>query len=227
MSQKKYLDTITLVAISDVKINETIRSLIDCLDKMDFAYAKLITSIPIQNLPDNIILEKPVFELDSGDKYNEFIFRELFSHINTEHCLIVQHDSRIINPQLWDDKWLLNDYGGAPWLIKNDAYICHDTGEHIRVGNGGFSIRSHRLLEIPKKYDILLTQEQNQFNEDGNTCIYHRTRMLELGVKYMPLEEALIFSHELDVPEYKSQPIFGFHKYPPFQKTIFNSVVYL
>lgn len=205
------LDNVTLIAVTGTDALATIESLRKCYSLLDFAEVKLVTDqIKICN-DHNIIIEYPSHPLNSYYNYNNYTFRELGDHVQTSHCLLVQYDSWILRPELWDDGWLQYDYIGAPWPIKENSYICHDLNERVRVGNGGFSLRSKKLLDIPKQYNIPLTQEQGYFNEDGNACVYHRKQLLELGIKYAPIEVAAVFSHELDVAE--SVLSFGFHRY--------------
>ena len=47
-------------------------------------------------------------------------------------------------------KW---DYIGAPWPLSYEAFV-DPFGRHIRVGNGGFSLRSRKFLEVPTKVEV-------------------------------------------------------------------------
>lgn len=202
---------VTLLALSSIEIPATIAALQFSSRDIDFGAIKLISDVEPDNLPENIIWEYCP-KINNIMDFNHYMFSEMGKHVQTSHMLYVQHHALIIRPNLWNDEWLGNDYGGAPWMIKDDAYICHATGEHVRVGNGGFSLRSKRLLEIPNKYNLPLLQEQGWHNEDGNIVNYNRVKMLELGIKYMPLEQAVIFSYENEVPENQGIETFGFHR---------------
>jgi hypothetical protein len=204
---------ITLLAPTGDNIPTTIQALEKCYKAMEFASIKLVTHEKPKNLPHYITFEPSSFVMDTYKKYNEYVFRELGKHVDTSHCLLVQYDSWILRPELWDDAWLEWDYIGAPWPIKENSYIAN-TGERVRVGNGGFSLRSKRLLDIPKAYDLPLMQEQGYYNEDGNVTCYHRRELLALGIKYAPIEVAARFSHETDVPENDGILPFGFHRFP-------------
>jgi hypothetical protein len=186
---------LTLVAVTGTDIETTKIALEKCQSLMHFTKVMFIADAGI----------------NTYYKYNDFVFRELGPYVETSHCLLIQYDSWILRPELWDDAWLEYDYIGAPWPIKDNAYLSN--GEHVRVGNGGFSLRSKRLLELPKKYNIELTQEQGYYNEDGNICCYHRKEFLDLGIKYAPIEVACVFSHELDIPENQNILPFGFHRF--------------
>lgn len=70
--------------------------------------------------------------------YSFFILKKLKHYIKTSHLLIVHWDGFIINPACWKDDFLCYDYLGAIWPQKGGRGI---------VGNGGFSLRSMKLLE--------------------------------------------------------------------------------
>jgi hypothetical protein len=155
--------------------------------------------------------------MDSYYNYNYYVFADLFRHFDTSHCLVMQYDSWIIHPELWQDEWLNYDYIGAPWAYKEDAYIAWGTKEHVRVGNGGFSLRSKKLTELPSNKQLRLTSESDYYNEDGNICCYYRPVYLAAGIKYAPVEVAAKFSFENSVPENYGVKTFGFHKnFPRF-----------
>jgi hypothetical protein len=205
------LPHVTLLAVSSIKIPETIYALQKSCKDIEFAEVKIITDIKPDNLPSNITFEQSP-KLSCIDDYNQYVFSELWRHVNTSHCLVQQYDSYVIRPWLWDNEWLLTDYLGAPWAIRENSYIA-DNGERVRVGNGGFSLRSSFLLNAPKNLGLQLKQEQSYFSEDGNINCYHRSVLLNYGIRYGSLEQAIDFSFETWIPENNLRPSFGFHKY--------------
>jgi hypothetical protein len=94
--------------------------------------------------------------------------------------------------------------------VSPDSYITKD-GEHVRVGNGGFSLRSRRLLETPRAYGMPYLEDRGFYNEDGNICVYNRKFLLDIGIRYAPIDVAARFSKEYDVPENTGIETFGFH----------------
>ncbi len=205
------LPDVTLIIVSSIKIPETITALLKSSERISYNSIKLISHLKPNNLPNDIVFEQCP-QLNNIHDYNHYVFRELGQHVETSHCLLIQYDSWVLRPELWKDEWLKYDYIGAPWTYSEDSYIAPG-GEHVRVGNGGFSLRSKKLLDLPKKYGIQLTHERGFWNEDGNICVYHRKRFLELGIRYAPVEVAAVFSHENEVPENKNVLSFGFHRY--------------
>lgn len=102
-----------------------------------FGDALLFTDASNLALPDRV-RRVEIARLTSSEAYSRFVLRELAPWIATSHCLIVQWDGFIVNPHLWDEGFLAYDYIGASWPQFTDE---HD------VGNGGFSLRSKRLLQ--------------------------------------------------------------------------------
>ncbi len=82
---------------------------------------------------------KIVAEVRSLEDYNDFILHRLVDYCETEFVLIFQWDGFIIRPEEWSSEFMKYDYVGAPWL--------DEVGAPRVVGNGGFSLRSRRLLE--------------------------------------------------------------------------------
>jgi hypothetical protein len=138
------------------------------------------------------IIEK---NINSISDYNIFIIKKLHKLINTSHCMIVQHDGYPINYTAWNPLWLELDYMGAPWL--NQPWK-----KELSVGNGGFSLRSKRLLERVSElnYDGLEP-------EDAFVCRSNGEKLQKEGFKFATVEEAYSFSVEDSY--YKGQ--FGFH----------------
>ena len=214
MSKIKMPD-VTLIAVSSIKIPETIEALQKSYRKIEFGAVKLITHMLPEDLPKEIKFEDCPL-LNDIMKYNQYVFKDLGKHVNTSHCLLIQHDSWVLNSNLWSNNWLQWDFCGAPWLWQTNSYIT-DYDEHIRVGNGGFSLRSKKLLDAPNILGLKLEQRRGYFNEDGNLTVYHRKKLLEHGIKYAPVEIASRFSYENPVLEnnFGRMKTFGFHKFKP------------
>src|SRR5258708_19255912 len=87
--------------------------------------------------------------LASREAYSEFVLKKLVDHIDTEHVLLIQWDGYVVNPDAWLEPFLACDYIGAKWS-------WHDAAE--RVGNGGFSLRSRKLLAPLRYHRIHLTR---------------------------------------------------------------------
>lgn len=210
----KQLNDVTLIAYDTrpEKINDTILGMQKCCEKIDFASAKLLTDIEPESLPENITWEYAP-HINNINDFNLYVFSELGTHVETSHALYVQDHAYILHPELWDDNWLQYSYIGAPWPIIENSYLT-DSGERVRIGNGGFSLRSRELMFAPRVLGLKLEQRQGWFNEDGNLTIYHKDKLLKYGIKYAPIEVGAIFSYENPVSEnnFGNMKTFGFHR---------------
>jgi len=220
------LSKITLIAIDNTpRIGNTIKAIYTCMDQCKFGAVKLITSSEYVSQyseelsSDGITTEEMVYPITDINLYSKYVLYELHQHVDTEFCLMIQDHAFIINPDAWTDEFLEYDYIGAPWTYSENSYLT-PFNEHIRVGNGGFSLRSKKLLEVPLKVEIPFDCttgdfykhfNANNFAEDGNICVHNRHLFLEQGCKFPPLELAVEFSYETPLPENQGITPFGFH----------------
>ena len=220
------LSRITLVAIDNTsRVSDTIKAVYTCIEQANFGSVKLITSKEIieqhKNTleQDNIVLEEMVFPITEINEYSKYCLYELHRHVDNQHCLLIQDHAFIVNPNAWSDEFYEYDYIGAPWPYQENSYVT-PFDEHIRVGNGGFSLRSKKLLEVPLKREIPFDCttgdfykhfNANNFAEDGNICVHNRHMFIEEGCKFPSAEVAARFSYETPVPENQGLIPFGFH----------------
>ena len=202
----KKLPQVTLVAVTSIKIPETIKALRKSMSGIQFGEVLLLTD-------QNISLEKFGIRVIQTQKldykgYSEFMLYKLKEYISTDFALVVQYDGYVIRPNSWSDEFLKYDYIGAPW--RKDLHFTPQ-GINVRVGNGGFSLRSKKLLEAPSKLNLPFTDRgRGYFNEDGNICVYHRKTLEEAGIQFAPVDIASRFSRETICDDSYDKP-FGFH----------------
>ena len=229
--QSKHLPTVTLVSITGVNIHQTIFALWRSSRRLKFHSVLLITDKKIRyQLPWLEVVQLEKFKLDSIDAYSYFCVYELFKWIKTDHVLLIQADGYVVRPKLWDSEFLKYDYIGAPWPIIENSYI-DPQGVHQRVGNGGFSLRSWKLLNVPNLSHVVWAVNDNDFyrhygyglqSEDGIICIHNRLLYEKQGCKFAPLSIAAKFSTETKLPE--SVKSFGFHKNLPDIRSHFTDI---
>jgi len=226
------LSRVTCFAIDNTKrIEQTINALHTCKNVVNFGKVKLVTTPEYvekykdECAIDGILVEEQVLPLTNIDEYNFYILYKLHEHIDTDYVLLVQDHAFIINPDAWMDEFYDYDYIGAPWPIRERAYIT-PFGEHQRVGNGGFSLRSKKLLEVPLHEWIPFKVAEvasdfykmfggNNTNEDGNITVHNKHLYEKCGCKIAPIEIAKYFSYESPVPENRGIIPFGFHNNLP------------
>lgn len=204
------LKNVTLVAVACIRVNETMNAIRKSMSGIEFGDVKLITSENVY-ADDIKIINIPYLDYEN---YNKFIVYELHKYVDTDFVLIVQDDGYVINPNMWRDEFFRYDYIGAPWALPNpdDTIGYRDVyGNIVRVGNGGFSFRSKKLLEIPTKLNLEWRAYYGYFNEDGFFTCHNRHLIEKEGCVYAPIDVAKYFSHESDIPEVQGIVPFGFH----------------
>ena len=137
-TERLNLPQVTLCAATSVNVKATVRALEASLAQVDFAACKLFTDAEVQ--PDHPGITVVLIErLGSATAYSDFILARMVDHVETSHCLIAQWDGYVLDASRWLPDFLSHDYIGASWPQFDDG---HD------VGNGGFSLRSRRLMEL-------------------------------------------------------------------------------
>lgn len=162
------------------------------LAAMDFADALFISDSASDTGGARHVAIEP---LAGRAAYSHFVIKGLLPHIETEHVLLIQWDGYVVNPQAWTEDFLGYDYIGARWGFRHD--------EHC-VGNGGFSLRSRRLLEA------LQDPAVDRFEPEDEMIGRHFRPLLEsrYGIRFAPAAVADRFSFETTYPQ--AIPL-GFH----------------
>lgn len=167
------------------------------LREREYAAALLFTDAGV-SLPelDPRIRAVPIRHIGSAAEYSRFILKDLIEHVDTDFVQIVQWDGYVTRREAWDDAFLDYDYIGARWWFREPP--CN-------VGNGGFSLRSRRLLEALRDGEIA-----GDGPEDDTICLTHRD-LLErrYGIRIAPGEVADRYAFEGVNPTGKE---FGFHR---------------
>ncbi|MDX3883199.1 MAG: DUF5672 family protein [Sphingomonas sp.] len=187
------LPDVTLCAVTSVNVKATVRALSASLEQVAFADCMLFTDVPVQPEHPGIRVV-PIDHLDSAAAYSKFLLSELVRHVETSHCLVVQWDGHVLDARRWRPEFLEYDYIGATWPQFDDG---HD------VGNGGFSLRSRRLMEACQASDFI-----SGHPEDVAICRTNRAFLEARGIRFAPRALADLFAAEraADVGT-----TFGFH----------------
>jgi hypothetical protein len=175
------LTDVTLVCVSSIKIKESWMTLRYCMNQMEFDAVKFITHDNTVANKDGVLVER-CRNLTSSEAYSYFLMFDLHKHIDTKYCLLIQHDGFIVDPEMWDDNFYNYDYIGAPWP-SIDNHFVDPFGKVRRVGNGGFSFRSKKLLEVSTHEhipcvatthgDFYKHHGNGYFAEDLNICVHN------------------------------------------------------
>jgi len=137
----------------------------------------------------------------SINDYSSFCVKRLNDHIDSDFCMIFQDDGFILNPELWEDSFLDYDYIGAPWPFTLGWPV-----EGRQVGNGGFSLRSKKFLQISS--ELPDTRE----NEDTYILCANRDYLDSNNIRIAPLDIARKFAVEVPLDdEHNINNCFGYH----------------
>lgn len=208
------------------------RSYLELKDRIPELKCLLISPDRPQDLPDFIGWQETV--PFSYMKYNIFMLYALHQFIDTDFVLVVQDDGWVVNGDRWDDRFFDYDYIGAPlpsYFVNSfpyqqtsfDFYTKHFKNipqGYIEGQNGGFSLRSRKLLKMPSILELPYQIPPLSLGESVKGTpfsfrfrgVYHHEDVLisvawrrllqEQGIVFAPREVAIRFSQEDLLPLY-------------------------
>jgi hypothetical protein len=159
---KHSLDNVTICAIDCANPKLAIDAINKSIQECDFKEAIIFTDA--KEGAEKIKLIE-IEKINNKDDYSNFILKELHNHIQTPYVLVVQWDGYVIDGRQWNSKFLDYDYIGAKWHWHKDG---------MNIGNGGFSIRSKKLLEIISRNEFPFI---SNMNEDDQICRFYRSKL--------------------------------------------------
>src|SRR5688500_1858878 len=127
------LQQVTLIGVDCIDVDRLLHAADICQRSIRFGDVRILTSLP-HDAPRIV----PIEPITSVEAYSRFMVKQLNTYVATPFALVIQHDGFNLNPDAWRDDFLAYDYIGAPHVEDDGAYF----------GNGGFSLRSKRLLDL-------------------------------------------------------------------------------
>lgn len=200
-SDKIDLRGVSLVCVETRRSHLAVQAMERCMRQTDFAECLLLSPHAPEGLPPSI---RPVRipDITSVAQYSDFMVKQLGPYFSADHALIVQWDGFITDARRWDPRFLDYDYIGAPWY-----------GQPIAVGNGGFSLRSRRLVDALLQMDTPVMHP-----EDHVICERYRPELEScFGIRFAPLDVARRFSWEALEPV---EATFGLHGFFNFHRAM-------
>jgi hypothetical protein len=134
------LPDVTLVLVETQEHALAQLALQDCLDLVEFGDVLIFTDKPEKFNEFGRVVEVPNWPNKLG--WSQCFWYDVALQLKTSHTLGIQWDSWIVDPEMWSDEYLNYDYIGAPWWYKDG----------MNVGNGGFSLRSTKLIRFVYKH---------------------------------------------------------------------------
>lgn len=189
-----------------------------CCKKIKFGQIIFLTDkkkeeLDFSRVDESILNIHHIRPIKSKDEYSNLILYDLYGKAdvffkNIRYVLVIQTDGFIVNPDAWEAKYLEYDYIGAPWgYYPNNQEPGHPVSTASNcVGNGGFSLRSVKLIE--NIHNLLSSNVYPQLTpEDVFICRTLRPELEKLGIKFAP--EAIAERFSCENKPYKGQ--FGYH----------------
>jgi hypothetical protein len=175
------LENVTLLGVDCVDLDRLVRAADVSSLGIEFGQVKLLSDK--ESNDPRVVGIDPITEKKDYDK---FIIEKLNDYVTTDYVLLIQWDGFVLNPKAWDDEYLKYDFIGAPW----------PNGE---IGNGGFSLRSKKLLE---ECAILAKENELEYGgdvknqEDVIICHTYKIYLESRGITFAPVSLAKKFSIE-------------------------------
>jgi Protein of unknown function (DUF5672) len=127
-------------------------------------------------------------------------FQVMPAYVDTDFVIMIQADGFAVNADAWTWQFCQHDYVGATWLSRDDP-------QGYGVGNGGFCMRSRKLLQcLPP-----LLPHSVHHPEDVIICQHLRDVLVQQGISFAPSELADRFSIEWNTQSPWLGRSLGFH----------------
>ena len=211
------LNNVTLISVDTLNPERTIFALNESMKNVKFASTKLITLDTFN--PSNFDIDNIDLvynnSLTTYESVSNFILYEVFEYIDTDYAMFIEWDGYILNHNAWNKRFLDYDYIGAPWKVRRTSKRWEGLSDVIDknkfvVGNGGFCIKSRRLLKFLGTDSYITGQINDEYlNQDMSICRKNRRYLMDNGFTFAPTGIAHKFSAER--VKYKNQ--FGWHMF--------------
>ena len=193
------LREVTLLAADSLSVRLTAKGIERSMAACAFGEVALLTdqAMTAESSAAEALPVRRIAPLASRDDYSAFAIKRLVEHVQTSHVLLVQWDGFVVAPAAWDPAFLSFDYVGARWWWQKPG---------TDVGNGGFSLRSRRLLDALADPRF---EPQAGMPEDELICrVWRPVLERDYLIRFAPSSVADRFSQER-----AAQPTatFGFH----------------
>lgn len=196
------LSNVTLLCVETREPELAHWAIEQCLSDTQFAKVVLITDLGrVSKRRSNIeYVQAP--HIRTTKDYSDLLLTGVDQYVKGSHVLVIQWDSFVTHPELWTDEFLSYDYIGPVWPHHQDN----------PVGNGGFSLRSVKLLQAIKKPGFI-----RRHPEDYCICVDNKEFLeRQCGIQFAPASIAEQFAVERS----EWHDAFGFHGFFNFGRVL-------
>ena len=191
------IDDVTLVTIETMYHGLAKRAMEETLARVPFKHALVFSD-------QNFLPGAKHVQIQHGNMLNycNLLLKGVLEHVETKYIIFQQWDAMVHNGNKWNDIFLMHDYIGAVWPWR---------GPGQNVGNGGFSLRSRRLLEELQATHIQLDPAgEHGVQEDNYISIVHRPWLESRGMVFAHPAIAEQFAIELSPDGFDAMAHHGF-----------------
>jgi hypothetical protein len=224
-----YLNDITLVCASTINHRLSEAAVTKSIKRIHFDKKLYFTDKVEDSRLKKDVEVRTIPKFDTLSDYSNFMLFELHQYIETTHALIIQWDGYIASPLAWREEFRDYDYIGAPWYFReNDAEFARDMhGRWLDVGNGGFSLRSKKLMRYVASKKDKVPEWFKSDHEDGVICVALRDELINAGFRFPRRSLAKQFSIEAGVfnRDFWLKKSFGFHGKQMFRRARFLEIL--
>lgn len=159
---------------------------------------------------------EPLTGVKDWESYNIFVLVSLHAELvrifgSYTTVTVFQYDGFVANKTRWDPRFHSLDFIGAPFRSKiADPDFIRQDGSAVEVGNGGFSMRSFRLMKEVRS-EVLRIGSLPFVSEDGVICRILFSRLTEAGLRFAEVAIAERFSIEDPSDLCRFDESYGFH----------------
>jgi hypothetical protein len=178
------INDVTLVTIETMYHDLAGRAMQETLDRVPFKHALVFSDREFLPGARHV-------KIQHGNMFNycNLLLKGLTEYVETKYIIFQQWDAMVHDGSRWTDDFLTCDYIGAVWPWRPPGQ---------NVGNGGFSLRSKRLLEQLTASHIKLDPDgEHGVQEDNYIAIMHRPWLESQGMVFAMPGLANRFSIEL------------------------------
>jgi hypothetical protein len=173
-----HLDRVTLCCVDTAHPVAGLRAIRASMGQCQFGRSIFFTS---QAVSEPGVECRVIPRFKSIEEYSAFVLTGLAPILTTDFVLMIHWDGYVIDGSRWSDDFLKFDYIGAPWPFETK----------YKVGNGGFSLRSRRLMQW-----LASSRLQYFHPEDAVICKVYRSSLEKHGIRFADVETAFRFSVE-------------------------------
>jgi hypothetical protein len=195
------LSNVTLLCVETREPELAYWAIDRCLIGTQFAKIVLITNLDLVKAKRADIEYIQAPPIKTTREYSDLLLTGVNQYIETSHMLNIQWDSFVTHPQLWTDEFLNYDYIGPIWPHHPKT----------PVGNGGFSLRSKKLLNAIEQPGFMKNHP-----EDYCICADNRDFLEQRNIQIAPVNIAEQFAVERS----SWHSAFGFHGFFNFGRVL-------